>query len=232
MQARDVMTTNVITVEPDVSVQEIAKRLIENRISAVPVIERNGRLIGIVSEGDLMRRSESGTERPSSWWLSLLASPEETARTYVKVHGKHASDVMTHRVITVNDDTPIQEVAETLERHRIKRVPVMSGDKLIGIVSRANLLRGLAAQRKAPTSLTDDRKIKASVEKSLSEAGVRSLFLTIVVSGGVVNLWGMAESVEEKNAARVAAETAPGVKEVHENISVIPPSVRTAMWAE
>jgi CBS domain-containing protein len=106
MQAKDIMTTNVITAEPTTSVQDIAKRLIENRISAVPVVEKDGRLVGIVSEGDLMRRPDSGTERRSSWWLSLLISSEETARTYVKTHGKHAADMMTRHVITVTEDTP------------------------------------------------------------------------------------------------------------------------------
>ncbi|MGA7485342.1 MAG: CBS domain-containing protein [Xanthobacteraceae bacterium] len=232
MQARDVMTTNVITVEPDTSVQEIAKRLIENRISAVPVVESDGRVTGIVSEGDLMRRSESGTERPPSWWLFLLHSPEETSRNFVKSHGRYAKDVMTRPVITVEESAPIQEVATTLEKHHIKRVPVMRGDKLVGIVSRANLLRGLAAQPPAATSMADDRKIKASVGKALSEAGVREAFLDVVVSGGVVTLWGMVETSDEKAAARVAAETAPGTKNVIDNLRVLPSIVRPYMWAE
>lgn len=232
MHAQDIMTANVITVEPDTSVQEIAKRLIENRISAVPVVERNGRVIGIVSEGDLMRRTESGTERHPSWWLFLLAAPEETARSFVKTHGRHAADVMTRPVISVNEETPIQEIAETLEKRRIKRVPVMSGDKLVGIVSRANLLRALAAQQPTPSAIADDRNIKTSVEKTISEAGVRGTFLNIVVSGGVVHLWGMVETPEEKNAVRVATETVLGVKEVRENIGVLPSSARAVMWAE
>ena len=232
MQAQDIMTTNVITVYPDASIQYIAKRLIENRISAVPVVGMDGRLAGIVSEGDLMRRSEASTERHSSWWLFLLASPEETARNYVKAHGKHAADVMTRRVITVNENTSIQEVAETLEKHRIKRVPVMSGHKLVGIISRANVIRGLAAQRMATEPVADDRSIKASVEKALSEAGVRRAFLDVIVADGVVTLWGMVESLEEKQAVRVAAEMAPGATKVLDNLSVMPPIVRPNMWAE
>lgn len=232
MQAHDVMTTNVITVQPDTTVQAIAKRMIENRISAVPVLERDGRLVGIVSEGDLMRRSESGTESHPSWWLLLLESPEEMIHKYVKAHGKYAADVMTRRVVTVSGNTPVEEIAETLEKHHIKRVPVMNGDKLVGIVSRANLLRGLASLQTKSTPVTDDRKIKASIEAAFLEAGLRSSFLNVVVSGGVANLWGLAESDEEKNAARVAAETAPGVKDVHNNIGVIPSTVGAAMWSE
>jgi CBS domain-containing protein len=139
---------------------------------------------------------------------------------------------MTSRVITVDETMPIQDVAETLEKHRIKRVPVMSGDKLVGIISRANLLRGLAAQRNTVTSVADDRTIKASIEKSLSDAGVRQPFLDVIVSGGVVTLWGMVESAEEKNAARVAAETAAGANKVLDNLSIMPPNVRPYMWAE
>jgi CBS domain-containing protein len=232
VQARDIMTTNVITVYPDTSLQFIAKRLIENRISAVPVVEMDGRLVGIVSEGDLMRRPESSTERHSSWWLFLLASPEETARNYVKAHGNHASDVMTRHVVTVNEDTSIQEVAETLEKHRIKRVPVMSGHKLVGIISRANVIRGLAAQRTVTESIIDDRTIKASVEKALSEAGVRRTFLDVIVSGGVVTLWGMVETLEEKQAVRVAAEMAPGATTVLDHVSIMSPIIRPMMWAE
>lgn len=232
MQARDVMTTNVITVEPDLSVQDVAKRLIENRISAVPVVEKDGRLIGIVSEGDLMRRPESGTEPHPSWWLALLRAPEQAARAYVKTHGKHAADVMTKEVITVNEDTPIQDVAEKLEKNRIKRVPVMSANKVVGIVSRANLLRALAAQRPATTPVADDRKIKEAIEKAMADSGIRSVFLNVIVSGGVVNLWGAAETQEEKDAARVAAENAPGVKEVHDNIGILPSTARAVMWGE
>jgi CBS domain-containing protein len=189
-------------------------------------------MIGIVSEGDLMRRSESGTDRAASWWLHFLASPEETAEKYVKAHGRRAADVMTSRVITVNETTPIREVAETLEKHGIKRVPVVSGEKLMGIVSRANLLRSLAAQQRVPASDADDRTIKASVEKSLSDAGVRQILVNVIVSGGVVTLWGMVETDDEKRAARVAAETAPGAKEVLDNLSVIPRSLRPVMWAD
>ena len=174
MQARDVMTTQVITVAPDTDVREIAKRLLESGISAVPVVERDGRIIGIVSEGDLMRRSESDTERRSSWWLSLLLLPEQKAIDYVKTHGHRAADVMTRRVITANDDASLEEVAEILEKHRIKRVPVVRDDKLVGIVSRANLLHGLVARQTGAKPSTDDWKIKAAVEKNLANAGVRS----------------------------------------------------------
>lgn len=130
MQARDIMTTGVITVGPDAEVAEITKCLLDNRISAVPVVESDGRLVGIVSEGDLIRRPEMGTERRRSWWLSLLLLPEHSAIDYIKTHGRHARDVMTRELITVNDDALLEEIAEILEKHRIKRVPVVHDGSL------------------------------------------------------------------------------------------------------
>lgn len=232
MKARDVMTTNVITVEPNTDVRDIARRLVENRISAVPVVDRDGRIVGIVSEGDLMRRAESETERQPSWWLSLLLLPEQKAINYVKTHGRRAGDVMTRRVISVGDDASLEHIAEILERHRIKRVPVVHGDKLVGIVSRSNLLHGLVARQTGTPASVDDLAIRAAVEKTLSDIGVDCRFLNIVVSGGVVHMWGSVVTPEEKEAVRVAAENAPGVTGVRDNVNALPQQVRNVMWAE
>lgn len=233
MQAKDIMTTTVVTVEPDATVRDIAKRLIANSISAVPVVERDGKLIGIISEGDLMRRVDIGTERQPSWWLSFLMSgSDEAAREFVKTHGRQAADVMTRTVITVREDTPVPEIAELLEKHQIKRVPVVRGDKVVGIVSRANLIRGLAAQRAVEAPTAGDQTLKSAVEKAMSSAGINSQYLTIVVMGGVVSLWGVVESDAQRDAARVAAETTSGVKEVRANLGVIPASVRAVIGAE
>lgn len=232
MQAKDVMTQAVVTAPPDATIRDIAEMLLERRISAVPVVDADGRVVGIVSEGDLMRRPETGTERRPSWWLTLVASPEENALAYVKSHGAHASDVMTRKVISVAEDTPLETVAEMLERHRIKRVPVLREGKLVGIVSRANLLHGLVARQAAPTVRAADQTIKASVEAALKDAGVRRELLSIVVSGGIVHLWGAVGSDAEQQAARVAAEGVPGVEGVRDDIGVLPASVRAVMWAE
>jgi CBS domain-containing protein len=225
------MTTRVITIGLDSDIQTIAQRLLENRISAAPVVEPGGRIVGIVSEGDLMRRSESETERRPSWWLSFLLMPEQKAINYVKTHGRCARDVMTRGVITVNENTSLEKIAETLEKHRIKRVPVVRGDKLVGIVSRANLLHGLVARHIGAGPSADDRKIKAAVEKSLSEAGVRTQLLNVVVSGGVVYVWGVVATPEEQAAARLAAENAPGAKEVRANVDALPSYMRIVMRA-
>lgn len=226
MQARDVMTTRVITVGEDTEITEIAKRLLENRISALPVIDSDGRIVGMVSEGDLMRRPESETERHPSWWLSLLLLPEQKAISYVKSHGRQAADVMSRRVVTVADNASLEEIAETLEKHRIKRVPVVRDGKLAGIVSRANLLHGLVARQSGACPSMDDQKIKAAVEKNLSDAGVRTQLLNVVVSGGVVHIWGVVVTADERAAVRVAAENAPGVKEVRANVEALPSYMR------
>lgn len=232
MQAKDIMTTTVATVPPEATIREIATLLLARRISAAPVIDPDGMVLGIVSEGDLMRRPETGTERRPSWWLSFLASPDETAVAYVRSHGGHARDVMTRNVISVGEDASLEEIAETLEKHRIKRVPVLRDGRLCGIVSRADLLHGLIALKAAPAASASDQTIKSALETALPAAGVRAELLSVVVSGGIVDLWGAVESDAEKDAARVAAENVPGVKGVRDEIGVLPPTVRSVMWAE
>lgn len=232
MQAKDVMTTAVATVRPEATVREVASLLLRRRISAVPVVDAGGNVLGIVSEGDLIRRPETGTERHPSWWLSLLASPEESAFAYIRTHGGQAGDIMTRKPTAVAEYTALEEVADVLERHRIKRVPVLRDGRLVGILSCADLLHGRVAEQAAPAPSVDDRTIRTAVDAALAQAGVRGEFLSVVFSGGIVHLWGAVESDVEKQAARVAAQSVPGVTDVREAIGVLPPSVRAVMWAE
>ncbi len=166
MLAKDIMTTDVITITPSLAVEQIAQLLLSCNISGVPVVDAEDRLIGLVSEGDLLRRREGGTERQRSWWLNLLAGPEARARDFVKTHGHKAEDVMTREVMTVTPDTPVGEIAELLEKRHIKRVPVVEDGKIVGIVSRANLLHGLATykERISVTPSPDDRAIRERVQ--------------------------------------------------------------------
>lgn len=230
MQARDVMTRQVVTISPDTPVFEIAKRLIERRISAVPVVEADGRIVGIVSEGDLMRRPETGTERQPAWWLRLLALPEERARDFVQSHGIHARDVMTRDLVTVAEDAPLEDVARLLEKHRIKRVPVVQAGKLAGIVSRANLIQSLATRRRSHRPPVIDRKLREEVQDAITASGVRNELVTVVVSEGVVHLWGATYSDAERDAIRISAEGVPGVKRVRDDMSVLPQNIQTGMW--
>ena len=222
MQAKDVMTSPVVTVAPDTSVTDVARLLLERHISAAPVVDGSGALLGIVSEGDLMRRPEAGTERRPSWWLTLLSEPQDEARDYLKSHGLHARDVMTRHVLTVEEDVSLQDIATLLEKHRIKRVPVVRAGKVVGIVSRANLLQALVAQSRPAAPQADDRALREAVMEALKATGARTLYVNVVVSEGVVHLWGMAHSMEEKNAMCVAAEAVTGTREVCERITLLP----------
>jgi CBS domain-containing protein len=221
MRARDLMTSDVITVRPDASVKDVAQTMLSHRISAVPVTDDQGRLRGIVSEGDLLHRAETGTERRMSWWLDLLASPEQRASEYIKSHATHVRDVMTEKVTTVNEDTPASEIATILEGKHIKRVPVVKDGQVVGIVSRADLLRGLAAAKVEMATPGDEAIRAALVKRVRDEAGVRDWLMNVTVADGIVHMWGGVRSEEERRAARVAAETTPGVRSVDDHLTVV-----------
>lgn len=234
MKARDVMTTRVVTVLPDINVREAARILLSNRISAVPVVDSEGHIIGMLSEGDLMRRPESRTERHASWWLELLEGTEERARTYLKSHGLTARDVMTREVVTVAENTPLEKIATLLERNRIKRVPVLRRGKLVGIVSRANLLYGLVA-RGRPSTRPATRTTQATREAVVTElraAGLRSDFMNVVISDGIVHLWGWVESAAGREAAALAAKRTAGVRRVENHLAVMPARIIGALGSQ
>jgi CBS-domain-containing membrane protein len=229
MLAKDVMTTDVVTVSPDTEIHEIARLLLERRISAVPVVDGARSVLGIVSEGDLIDRPESQTRHGRSWWLELFSDVEDRARAYLREHGTCAKDVMTAEVVTVTEDAPLSDVAAVLERRRIKRVPVVREGRLVGIVSRANLLQGLAAWRPEESSVKpSDREIREAVRKAIGEAGLSLHLVNVIVADGGVQLWGAVESEVERQAARAAVEQTPGVKSLSENLYLVPPRLRAA----
>jgi CBS domain-containing protein len=224
MIAKDVMTPNVITVNQNTSVTTIAKLLLERHISAVPVIDQAGTMVGVVSEGDLIRRPEEGTEPPKSWWLELISVPEDAARAYAKSHGQTAADVMTRSVISVKEDTPVAEIASLLEKNRIKRVPVVRDGRPIGIVSRANLIQALAARSTAaPAVSADDRTIRENILAVLdNESWVGASNLNIVVENGTATVWGITQTEDVRDAINVAVENVPGVKSVQNHVGLMP----------
>ena len=224
MKASDVMVTSVITVGPDARVQDVAELLLRHRISAVPVVGPNGELLGIVSEGDLMHRPESETERRKPWWLDALATSEGLAAEYVRSHSRNVTDVMTREVITASPDTSVADIATLLEKRRIKRVPIVENGKIVGIVSRANLLQGLASLRdKAPRTQPDDAAIREKVmEKLQNERWAKPALISVTVQDGTVDLWGIVESQTERKAVHVLAEITPGVRAVNDNLMVRP----------
>ena len=222
MKAADVMATNVITVRLDTPVATIAEVLLANRISAVPVVNDKNVLVGIVSEGDLIRRVEAGTERHRSWWLELLTGKETLAHEFVMSHARKAADVMTRPVISVQPDTPLGDIASLLEKHRIKRVPVASNGKIVGIVSRANLIQALVNLNRAKTEASvDDLTLHGNILEQLrSKPWVDPSTISILVNNGSVELWGIVDSETEKNAIRVAVEVTPGVRQVANKLVV------------
>lgn len=223
MIAADVMVCNVITVRADTSVEKIAETLLANRISAVPVVNEAGGLVGIVSEGDLIHRVEAGTERHRSWWLELLTGKEILAREFVKSHARKAADVMTRPVITVKPSTPLGELASLLEKHRIKRVPVVNDGKIVGIVSRANLVQALVriGNEAAPAASVEDSTLYDNILAQLrSTSWADASNISVVVNNGTVELWGIVDSEIEKNAIRVAVEVTPGVRQVSNRLVV------------
>ena len=215
MKAADVMATNVVTVRLDTPVATIAEVLLANRISAVPVVNDKDALVGIVSEGDLIHRVEAGTERHRSWWLELLTGKEMLAHEFIKSHARKAADVMTRAVVSVQPDTPLGDIASLLEKHRIKRVPVLSNGKIAGIVSRANLIQALVSDAKASNASVDDLTLHSNILEQLrSKPWVDPSTIKIIVNNGTVELWGIVDSETEKNAIGVAVEVTPGVRQV------------------
>ncbi len=223
MFAKDIMTPNVITVGPDDSLESIANLLIEKRISAVPVVSDDDELIGIVSEGDLVHRVRGDFELPRSWWLSLIGDPSDRPREYIRSHGSVASDVMTKKVITVTEFTSIAEIAEILERLRIKRVPVVRAGNLVGIVSRANIIQALISResKELPSVATSDQDIRQKlIDECSHHSWASNVAMNVVVKDGVVRFWGFVESEDAKDALRIAAENIPGVKAVEANLAI------------
>jgi CBS domain-containing protein len=219
MQARDIMTRDVCTIGTSTTVDQIATLLLNRRISAVPVMDAQGYVLGIVSEGDLLHRAETGTERRRSWWLQLVADPDTLAREYVKSHALQAQDIMTPHVVSVSPDAALADVADILDSRAIKRVPVVEGGRLVGIISRADLLRALTAGRKLGAS--DDHAIRAELAKRIrEEPWVHTIYINTVVENGVVNLWGIVATRQQRQALRVLVETVPGVREVKEELIV------------
>ena len=226
MEARDVMVAPVITVSEDETVRDAARLLIANRISALPVVDSAGKLAGIITEADLMRRVEIGTERPQSWWLSLLSGDSAIAGEYVKSRATKVRDVMTRDAKTANPDTPLYEIADLFEEHHIKRVPIVSpaGD-LIGIVSRANIIQAVASARPKLDISVPDATIRQKLLDELKRlAWARTHKLNVTVTNGVVDLWGFARSENERQAIAAAAECIPGVTAVKDHLTREPPS--------
>jgi CBS domain-containing protein len=223
MQARDVMTKDVVMVGPEATVGEIAALLVKHRIGAVPVVSDDGHVIGLVSQTDLVHRSETGTEKRRKWWLEALTDPDIRAQQYVKTHGHKAQDVMTRVVISVSEGASLSEVADTLDTHGIRQVPVLGQGRLAGIISRADLVRTLAeASIGAPTARPDSGALQKAIwEQIRAQPWLKASYVNLAVKDGVVELWGAVESEDQRRALKVLVEGVKGVEKIQSNVTLL-----------
>ena len=224
MKASDVMTRNVVTVGRETSVANAIRVMLENNISGLPVLD-DGKVVGILTEGDLLRRSETGTERHRPRWLEISMGPRRIAGEYVRTHGRKVEEIMTTDLISVAGDTPLDEVVGLMERRRIKRVPVLDGDVLVGIISRADLLRSLLRALEAHHAeiRRDDEILEQILAELAKAAWVPKDGLSISVKDGVVDLNGVILEEKEREALRVVAENVPGVRAVEDHLVWVEP---------
>jgi CBS-domain-containing membrane protein len=220
VRAKDIMTRRVVTVTADSDVGDTIRLMLKHRISGAPVVNESGKLIGIVTEGDLMRRAELRIVPESD---SNLAA-EKQAQAYVKAHGRKVVDIMTKNVVSVDENEAPEKIASVLEGQGIKRVPVVHDGRVIGIVSRANLLRVLAAGRTGAGNVNDSQIKSSILTKAKDEAAVQLALVDVMVSDGIVHLWGNVASEAEREAVRVVAEATEGVKEVQNHLRILPPT--------
>lgn len=224
MQASDIMTRDVITVAPDDSVRDAVLMLLKNRISAMPVLDDQGRLVGVISEGDLLRRVEIGTDERRPWWRELFTGNERLARDYIRAHGRKVSDIMTSPAIYATPATELTEIASLMERNGVKRLPIMKDGRLVGLVSRADLLRAFAERSGiAETQTVADEQIRTRLNAELrSLRWLSPGKFNVAVDHGVVDLWAAVDSEAERQALVVAAETVPGVTGINSHVIVGP----------
>ena len=225
MQVKDIMTSKVLSVEANTSVFEAIRSMLQHKISGLPVVNADGALVGIVTEGDFLRRAETATERRRPRWLEFLMGPGRLADEYVHTHAHTVADVMTPDPYTVTEATPLEDVVRIMEKQRIKRLPVLRGKLVVGIVSRANLLHALASLAPhVPAAAPADGVIRERLMAELERQKWAPLgWLNVVVQNGVVELWGTITDERERQAIIVAAQNTPGVKDVLDHLVWIEP---------
>lgn len=233
MKARDIMTKNVVSITPESSIAEMAETMRKFRVSGLPVIDASGQLVGLVTEGDCLRRAETGTATARSGWRWFLASAETLAGEYIRSHGRKVADVMTRDLITIGEDTDLDEIVHLMEKHKVKRLPVVRDGAVIGIVSRANLVQQLASlARGGGDAREDDAVIREKVRAELGKLPWMAIeFVNPTVKDGVVDLWGSFTAYQQDQAAVVAAENVPGVKEVRSHLAWVDPVSGLAVYS-
>jgi len=226
MKAEDVMTREVISIDPDSTVLQAARLMLQHHISGLPVIDKEGNLVGVLSEGDFLRRRETKTEKRRSRWLEFLMGPGRIAAEYSHSHGSKVSEVMTKEVQTVDETTALEDIVDLMERHRIKRVPVLCGGQVVGIITRSNLMHAMVSlARVAKPAATGDAAIRDQLLAEMQkEKWAPAASANVVVHDGVVELWGVIIDERQREALKVAAENIPGVKAVKDHLVWIEPT--------
>jgi CBS domain-containing protein len=226
MKATDVMTTRIISVEPEMTVLEAARQMLQHHISGLPVIDKSGTLVGILSEGDFLRRGETHTERKRARWVEFLIGPGKLAAEYTHSHGRKVAEVMTVDVCTVAEGAALVDVVELMERRRIKRIPVVRGNQVVGIITRANLMHAMVSlARIEPRAAEDDATIREKLLAVMKEEKWAPIAMAnVVVRGGEVELWGTIFDERQREAIKVAAENIPGVQAVKDHLVWIEPT--------
>src|SRR3954453_15117277 len=219
MRAHQIMTRSVITVTPETTIVDAAKTMLQRHISGLPVVDTAGKLVGIVSEGDFIHRGEIGTKREHGRFLTFILGPGRAAADYVHEHGRKVAEIMTPEPLTIHEDTPLEEIVQLMERRKVKRLPVTRGDKVIGIISRANLLQAVASlAREVPDPTADDDHIRNRIINVLEKNDWCPFGLSVIVRNGVVHLSGVITEERSRQAAMVAAESVTGVRKVHDHL--------------
>jgi len=226
MKAEDVMTRDVISIAPDATILQAARLMLQHHISGLPVVDKDGNLVGVLSEGDFLRRHETRTEVRRSRWLEFLMGPGRIAAEYSHSHGSKVSEVMTTNVHTVTNDTALEDIVELMERKRIKRVPVMCGSQLVGIVTRSNLMHAMVSMaRVVQPAAKDDATIREALLAELQkEEWAPAAMTNVVVRDGIVELWGVVVDDRQRDAMKIAAENIPGVKAVKDHLVWVEPT--------
>jgi len=226
MKAKDIMTRTVVAIDQDATVLQAARLMLQHHISGLPVVDKDGALVGVLSEGDFLRRSETHTERRRSRWLEFLMGPGRIAGDYVHSHGNKVSEVMSSDLKTVGEDASLEDIVALMEKHRIKRVPVLRAGNLVGIVTRANLMHAMVslARASSPGALSDGAIREKLLAEFKKEQWAPVASTDVVVHDGVVDLWGMIIDERQRNALKVAAENIPGVTGVKDHLVWIEPT--------
>lgn len=222
MRAHQIMTRNTITVLPETPILEAAHKMLEHHVSGLPVLDASGKLVGIVSESDFLRRSEIGTQQKRSRWLQYFLSPAHSADDFVHERGRKVKDVMTRDPVVVVEDTSLDELVRLMEKNGIKRLPVLRNEMLVGIITRANLLRAVASMAKEiPDPTADDDHIRERIVRTLEAADWGPIGLQVSARNGIVHLHGLIINDNSRRASIVAAENTAGVKEVHDHMCFV-----------